>query len=203
MKNKRNVFFLIFLATVFASGCSGFYHLQYSKLKKVPATPEISSITSVQKKRGVKQNNFPAVVKVEEALSCDSHHFTFKKDVVLPFRKEKINSRKSVLKNSYGKIKLPFKKIRTTVRAHIRDHHILLILGLFCLGALLFGYGIAVFLLAFVAPTILLSAVCVIGGIALFLLGLLPFFGLVSMIVGDRFQSSQKQFEEKSKRRSR
>jgi hypothetical protein len=197
----KNLCWIIF-ALVFSSGCSDFYHLHYRKLDKVPAMGERRQESGAGGRRSqerfsgmlAEKKNDSVVVKNDSVVRNDSSVLVREKSF------EKIKSaipvgvREKIFPKKQAEKIIPriLKK-----KYHERDKKVLIILGLLFLGFILISYGVGVM----VAGILGASFLFILAGILIFLLGLLPFVGLISMAVGNSYQPSQDEFEEKGKRK--
>ena len=189
----------IILALIFGSGCSDFYHLHYRKMNKVPATGEISGFVAPEKKKIVK-SVVPTIVKKNENDSVLE-----KNDSVLISSENKtVEKIKAKIPVSISQKFFPKKQFQKPLvhqqekyKAR-KDRKYLIIFGLLFIGFLLFSYGIGLIIAAIFGATFLGTAFWLfLIGLGLMLLGLLPFLGVISMIVGYRMKPQE--FEEKRK----
>ena len=189
MKNSL----LFFLILLFASGCSGFYHLHYHKLNKVPASGNYASTGNSFSK------NIPAA-KIKPAdkfiplidSSGDSSQ------AVIPAAVQKKNKIYFSLRKKNREIISPENKItKKIIKDKIqraKDHKGLIIFAMILIGLALLTYGIVLIGIGIFGPVYWM----ILAGIGVLGLGLLPFLGIISMLAGDKF-NPEKKFEEKKR----
>ncbi|MEO5642869.1 MAG: hypothetical protein ABIQ40_08800 [Bacteroidia bacterium] len=185
---------LAFLLVLFfsLSGCTGFQHLHYRKVKKVPAKGYVEAVerSENQFKEPVfsaplidsSKNYVPELVneKCDSAIILNDNKRGYRLANSIKTQGQKTaQAKKSVTAKMLHK-KTAYKKFR-------KDHSGWLILLLLLLGLGLLAVGGTVFVIGFYSFSLLL----VLVGIVLILLGLLPFLGMMSFIMGSRTQHNK------------
>jgi hypothetical protein len=199
MKNRKWMLLVLLFSS---SGCSDFYHLHYRKLDKIPAhgdylpttfSPEKKSIPS-EKKEGLTfcESNDSLNDKTNVVFHVE-HKKSFGQRIFQPI---KIQEEKMISEKNRARIKTAASKIKHVIHSkgkEAKDHHVLIIIGLLLLGFFLLSYGVGLIIVGIMNVVVWV----IFAGIAVLALGLLPFLGMISMVVGDRHEPSEKQFEEK------
>jgi hypothetical protein len=188
---KLTIFFLVLLFSF--SACTDFQHVHYRKLKKVPAKGFVAPY--VTKEREV-------VAGEKDVLTADSAK------VISPEKRDSINDQPvTTLKDNRGYYQKQIRKLlphkRTFGRKPVQfkkpvfhkkgDGSVFLIFVFLFLGVLLMSFGGAMFVTGFYQLNIWL----ILLGAVVFLLGLLPFLGLLSFMFGGKSKHPPAYYEEK------
>ncbi len=186
MKTKKTIrritFSVILPGLIFSfSACSDFYHQQYKKVKKVPATGfvdvrEVKESTSPIKVQP--DSSFVPAIKIPEeqqdsALVLQTHKHGY--DLLPAIKNEVV---------SYSQVKKWKAKTEVEKPAFQRNKpkSTLLIIGL-----LFIGFGLIIFGGSIIALAAFTSAwLMLLLGIAILLLGMFPFFVLLTYVVGKK-----------------
>ncbi len=166
------------------SACSGFYHPQYRKVKKVPAiglveTPGPKEFKSEKKKLPSADSSFTAEVKIKEdqndsVVVLVTHKRGY--DLLPAIQKQVVPF--SAFKIMRGKTRT----IKPALRETGKPKSVLLIIGL-----LFLGFGLVLFGGSIIALAVYTSAWLMVAlGIALLLLGMFPFFVLLTYVFEKR-----------------
>lgn len=191
---KHLVFLLVLIFSL--SACSGFQHMHYRKVKKVPAKGFVEPV-SISEKDFKEQEILVLVIDSSNQVKelpdekCDSslasgvnvrgYQFkpAIKKDVakVIPVK-------------NFVREKFPEKK--KAYQDHRGDGSGLLIILLLFFGLGLLAVGGTIFVIGFYALSWLLIAL----GLVMILLGLLPFLGLMTFAMGGRHKGVPTPYKE-------
>ncbi len=177
---RRFTFSVVLPGLLFSfSACSDFYHQHYRKVKKVPANGFVDV-------REVKELNSPIKVKPDSsfATAINIPEELHDSVVVIQTHKHGYDLAPAIKKQVRFS---PVKKISEKTQAEKsalrnKPKSILLIIGLLFIGFGLIVFGGSVIALAAFASAWLVMAI----GIALILLGMFPFFVLLTYVFGKR-----------------
>ena len=188
----KNLFWVFTFLLIF-SGCTDFYHVHYPKLKKVPATGEVVAFVAREKKLPQEKTNIPlnSICEKENSVSIKSDSNRIGIQNIFSANEKKTDSDSIPLKTKNDFQKTTSHSFKKTTL--VKKNPILRIIGLLLLGLILLAYGIGIIVAGIFAASLLIAC----AGILVALLGILPFLGLISMLVGDRF--TRDDFEEKKK----
>jgi hypothetical protein len=191
---KRLIFFLVLILTF--SACSEFQHLHYRHVKKVPAKGFVKKHPGTERKIAEEKT----VGQVDPSHSAEAGIVNEKQDSIIPAKDNNpVYHLPSVLKKQTENPS-PLKKI---VRGKLQpqkpilhrkggDGSVFLIVVFLFLGVCLMVIGGTIFVGAFFGFSLWLLLL----GLVIFLLGLLPFLGLLSFAFGSAFKKDVPRYDE-------
>jgi hypothetical protein len=180
---KRLIFFLVLVLAF--SGCSEFHQLHYRHVKKVPAKGFVEKISADEKNIAAKGK---ALEQVDSLKSNEAEVLNEKPDaVILPMDNNPGYYLPPILEKRTAN-PAPFKKIirdklklkKPILHRKGGDGSVFLIVVFLFLGVCLMLIGGSIFVGAFYGFSIWMLLL----GLVIFLLGLLPFLGLLSFAFG-------------------
>lgn len=185
---KQLIFFLVLILSF--SGCSEFQHLHYRHVKKVPAKGFVEPFYS-RERNGYAEERIAE--KIDSSKSIEVEAIAAKQDSAVLYTYNNPGYHPPALKKiaenpvpSKPLIRDKLKLEKQSLHRKGGDGSLFLIVVFLFLGICLMLIGGSIFVAAFYGFTLWM----VVLGLVIFLLGLLPFLGLLSFAFGGRYDKA-------------